>query len=73
VTRVLDTLAADPALQTPLREVVEHSTLSRDRRRLNEHYLVELRKRAKTPVHELPMLFAPTLDAAHVKQLSELL
>ena len=73
VTRVLDTLAADPALPTPLREVVEHSTLSRDRRALNERYLAELRRRAKTPVHELPMLFTPSLDQAHVRALGEML
>jgi anion-transporting ArsA/GET3 family ATPase len=73
VSRVLDTLAADPALPTPLREVTEHATLSRDRHALNEHYLAELRRRARTPVHELPMLFAPTLEAAHVKALGDLL
>ena len=73
VTRVLDTLAADPALPSPLREVVEHSTLSRDRRALNERYLNELRRRAKTAVHELPMLFTPSLDAAHVRALGEML
>jgi anion-transporting ArsA/GET3 family ATPase len=73
VSRVLDTLAADPALPTPLREVVEHSTLSRDRRTLNERYLTELRRRAQTPVHELPMLFTPSLSSAHVRALGEML
>ncbi len=73
VTRVLETLAADPALPPPLREVTEHATLSRDRRRLNEHYLGELRRRAATAVHELPMLFAPVLDATHVQALGALL
>jgi anion-transporting ArsA/GET3 family ATPase len=74
VTRVLETLAADKqSLSSPLREVTEHATLSRDRRLLNERYLGELRKRAKTPVHELPMLFAPALGAAHVKALGQLL
>jgi anion-transporting ArsA/GET3 family ATPase len=73
VTRVLDVLAADPTLTSPLREVTEHATLSRARRLLNERYLAELRGRAKTRVHELPMLFAPTLDAAHVKALGDLL
>jgi anion-transporting ArsA/GET3 family ATPase len=73
VTRVLDALASDPNLTTPLREVVEHATLSRDRRALNERYLGELRKRAQTPVHQLPMMFAPTLDSAHVRALGELL
>ena len=73
VTRVLETLAADPALPPPLREVTGHATLSRDRRRLNEHYLGELRRRAATAVHELPMLFAPVLDATHVQALGALL
>jgi anion-transporting ArsA/GET3 family ATPase len=73
VTKVLDALAADAALASPLREVVEHASLSRDRRALNERYLTELRARAKAPVHELPMLFAPKLDAAHVKALGDLL
>lgn len=73
VSRVLDALAADPALSTPLREVVEHATLSRDRRALNERYLTELRRRAKTPVHELPMLFTPSIDAAQVRALGEML
>ncbi len=73
VTRVLDALAADPSLASPLRELTEHSTLSRDRRLLNERYLDELRRRARTPVEELPMLFAPTLDAAHVRTLGSLL
>jgi anion-transporting ArsA/GET3 family ATPase len=73
ITRVLDALAHDPALHTPLREVTEHATLSRDRHLLNERYLAELRRRAKTPVHELPMLFAPSLDTAHVRMLGEML
>jgi anion-transporting ArsA/GET3 family ATPase len=71
VTRVLDTLAADPALTSPLRELTEHAKLSRDRRLLNERYLAELRARAKTSVTELPMMFAPALDAAHVRLLGE--
>lgn len=73
VARVLDALASDPNLVSPLREVTTHATLSRDRRLLNERYLAELRRRAKTPVHELPMVFVPTLDAAHVRELGELL
>ena len=73
VARVLDALASDPSLGPPLREVTTHATLSRDRRLLNERYLAELRRRAKTPVHELPMMFVPTLDAAHVRALGELL
>lgn len=73
VTRVLDVLAADPALASPLAEIAQHAALSRDRRALNERYLAELRRRAKTPVLELPMLFAPTLESAHVKALGALL
>jgi anion-transporting ArsA/GET3 family ATPase len=73
VSRVLEALAADPSLRTPLREVTEHATLSRDRRKLNEHYLADLRSRTKTPVLELPMIFAPTLGPAHVKALGALL
>ena len=71
VARVLDTLTAERALATPLREVTEHAQLSRDRRRLHERYLAELRRRAKTPVHELPMLFTPELTPAHVRALGE--
>ncbi len=73
VTRVLDALASDPQLASPLREVTAHATLSRSRRHLNARYLAELRARAKAPVHELPMLFAPTLSSAHVRALGEAL
>jgi len=71
VAKVLDALTADPALRSPLREVTQHASLSRDRRALNERYLAELRTRAKAPVHELPMIFAPTLSPAHVRSLGE--
>jgi anion-transporting ArsA/GET3 family ATPase len=71
VSRVLDTLAQDPTLQTPLAEVTHHATMSRDRRRLNAHYLRELEARAKTPLAQLPMLFAQRLGAAHVAALGE--
>ena len=71
VAKVLDALTAAPALTSPLREVVQHASLSRDRRALNERYLAELRTRAKAPVHELPMIFAPTLSPAHVRSLGE--
>jgi anion-transporting ArsA/GET3 family ATPase len=71
VAKVLDALAADDTLQPPLHEVTQHATLSSDRRTLNEHYLAELRKRAKAPVHELPMIFTPTMTAAHVRTLGE--
>src|SRR5262249_43688987 len=71
VTKVLDALAADHALASPLREVTAHATLSRSRHALNARYLDELRRRAKAPVRELPMLFTPSLSAAHVRALGE--
>jgi anion-transporting ArsA/GET3 family ATPase len=71
VAKVLDTLLSDPTLQTPLAEVTAHASLSRDRRSLNARYLAELRKRAKTPVAELPMLFAQRLGASHIQALGE--
>ena len=71
VEKVLDTLAADKSLSSPLAQVTQHASLSRDRRRLNEHYLAELRKRAKAPVHELPIIFTPALTQAHIKILGE--
>jgi hypothetical protein len=43
--------------------------LSRERRLLNEQYLAELARRAKTPIAELPMVFAKELGAAHIKAL----
>lgn len=67
--RVLDALVAAPAPGSPLAEVIEHASLSRDRRRLNERYLAELRRRTKTPLLELPMLFAQALGPAHVREL----
>ena len=73
VDKVLDALVAEPALASPLAEVTQHAQLSRDRRHLNERYLAELRTRAKAPVHELPIIFAPTLMPAHVKSLGDLL
>ena len=73
VSRVLAALEGDRGLASPLAELAAHGTLSRDRRRLNERYLADLRARAKTPVQELPMLFAPTLTAAHVAELGKAL
>lgn len=69
VARVLEALSGD--LATPLREVTTHALLSRDRRALNMRYLGELRRRAKTPVKELPMLFTPQLTSAHVRALGD--
>ena len=54
-------------------EVTTHAVLSRDRHALNTRYLGELRRRAKTPVAELPMLFTPSLTPAHVRKLGEVL
>jgi anion-transporting ArsA/GET3 family ATPase len=71
VTKVLDALVADPALASPLAELAAHAGLSRDRRQLNERYLAELQKRAKTKVAELPMLFADTLGPGEVKALGD--
>jgi anion-transporting ArsA/GET3 family ATPase len=56
VTKVLDTLLADPALASPLAEVVTHASLSRDRR-------------LRTPISELPMVFAEQLGPTHVEAL----
>jgi anion-transporting ArsA/GET3 family ATPase len=71
IAKVLDTLVVPPPPASPLAEVTEHASLSRDRRRLNEHYLAELHRRTRTPIVELPMLFAQTLGATHVRQLGE--
>jgi hypothetical protein len=71
VTRVLEALAGEPALASPLAELTQHALLSRDRRALHERYLAELRRRANTPVGELPMLFAPALASAHIHALAE--
>ena len=71
VAKVLDTLIADPNLTTPLAEVTEHASLSRDRRSLNARYLLELHKRVKTPIAELPMLFSQRLGPPHIQTLGE--
>jgi hypothetical protein len=71
VARVVDALAADPALPSPLAEVEAHAMLSHDRHALNARYLGELRTRARAPVTELPMVFAPTLAPADVRTLGE--
>lgn len=72
VSRVLDAIAAEgPAAGTPLAELAAHGTLSRDRRALNERYLEELRRRARTPVSELPMLFAQRLGPTHIAALGD--
>jgi anion-transporting ArsA/GET3 family ATPase len=71
VARVLDTLLTIDHLESPLRETAAHSSLLRDRRTLNAHYLADLAKRAKAPILELPLLFAQTLSPAHVRALGD--
>jgi len=71
VARVLDALAVEPSLAPPLAQLTAHAALSRDRRQLNERYLAELRKRARSTVAELPIVFAPSLGPAEVQQLGE--
>lgn len=71
VAKVLETLCHDPMIESPLADLATHGSLARDRRHLNEHYLAELRKRTKTPVMELPMLFSTTLGPNHVVQLGQ--
>ncbi|HEY3803813.1 MAG TPA: ArsA family ATPase [Kofleriaceae bacterium] len=69
VARILGALAGEAALGSPLRELTAHSLLSRDRHALNARYLAELRSRVKAPVHELPIVFAPTLLPVNVREL----
>jgi anion-transporting ArsA/GET3 family ATPase len=70
VARILDTLASEmPA--SPLRELAAHSLLSRSRHELNVQYLAELRRRTKTPVIELPMVFASSLAPEHIRALAQ--
>ncbi|HEY0193730.1 MAG TPA: ArsA family ATPase [Kofleriaceae bacterium] len=71
VSRVLDALVADPALSPPLAALAGHAQLSRDRRELNERYLDELKKRAKTKVAELPMVFTQALAPADIRALGD--
>jgi anion-transporting ArsA/GET3 family ATPase len=72
VARVLDALVAEPAsLSAPLAQLTAHAQLSRDRRELNERYLAELRRRAATPVDELPMVFAHTLGPEQIRQIGQ--
>jgi anion-transporting ArsA/GET3 family ATPase len=71
VARVVDALVADPHLASPLRELAHHAELARDRRALNDRYLGELARRAKAPIAQLPLVFAPQLSQAHVRALGE--
>jgi anion-transporting ArsA/GET3 family ATPase len=58
-------------IAAPLAQLTAHAQLSRDRRELNERYLIEVRKRAATKVAELPMLFTQTLGPAEMKLLGD--
>ncbi len=69
VAKVID--AVGTPRESPLREVIAQASLSRDRRALNERYLAELRRRAKTPVGELPMIFTPKLGLPHIAALGD--
>lgn len=69
LSRVLDAVIADPTTGSPLVEAARHAALSRDRRRLNAHYLTELARRATTPILELPMVFAERLGPDHIAAL----
>lgn len=71
VTQILQTLLAEPALASPLFEVVTHASLARDRSALNERYLAEVRQRTHTPVTELPIIFGQQLASNQVAWLGE--
>jgi anion-transporting ArsA/GET3 family ATPase len=73
VAKVVEALAADASLASPLRELAAHAELARDRRALNDRYLTELARRTRAKVTELPLMFAPQLQPAHVRQLGEIL
>jgi anion-transporting ArsA/GET3 family ATPase len=69
VAKILDALANEPVLASPLREIVAHAQLSRDRRALNARYLGKLKSRVKAPVHELPIVFSSALSSANIREL----
>ncbi len=71
VDKVLEELVAAQPQTEPLESVTTHASLSHDRRLLNAHYLAELRKRAKAPLVELPMLFVQRLEMQHIQALGE--
>ncbi|MBA2543339.1 MAG: hypothetical protein H0V17_27105, partial [Deltaproteobacteria bacterium] len=71
VEKVLDELLAADPRAAPLAQVAAHASLARDRRSLNARYLDELRKRAKAPLVELPMLFAQRLEMQHIQMLGQ--
>lgn len=71
IGKILDALAGPAALASPVREIVQHALLSRDRRRLNTRYLAELASRVSAPVLELPMVFAPVLGPQAIRELGQ--
>jgi anion-transporting ArsA/GET3 family ATPase len=71
VAKLLDELIAANPTTTPLHEVTQHAQLAHDRRLLNARYLDEIRKRAKAPLVELPMLFAQRLEMQHIQTLGQ--
>ena len=62
-------VTADPVL----RGLAAHGDLVAARRKLNVHYIAQLRAQIQAPTAELPMLFTPTLGPGEIRQLSELL
>ena len=71
IDNVLDELIAANPQSQPLESVITHASLSRDRHDLNARYLDEIRKRAKAPLVELPMLFTKRLEMQHIQALGQ--
>jgi anion-transporting ArsA/GET3 family ATPase len=71
VERVVEALAGGRAVDPQVAALAGHAELAKARRALNAHYLAELRRRAKTVVSELPMLFAATMGRAEVEALAK--
>jgi anion-transporting ArsA/GET3 family ATPase len=70
-SKILDALIAQPSAEVA--PLVGHADLMRARRALNQRYLAELATTVAAPMTELPMIFAPTFEPAHVQQLATLL
>jgi anion-transporting ArsA/GET3 family ATPase len=69
--KVLATLQADVAAPPALVELGSHGALAQSRRALNERYLAQLSHDVRAPLTELPLLFVPRLEQAHVELLSK--
>jgi anion-transporting ArsA/GET3 family ATPase len=69
--RVLSTLLADPTTPASLLALARHGELARSRRALNERYLAQLSAHVRAPLNELPLLFVPRLEHAHIEILSK--